>query len=171
VGQHAARPRRPADLLDHPLEHRDLDRRRGGAHLVDRHRVVDHTVDEVGQRRRHVGHGDLVGQRAGMVQARRARQVVAQEPAEALGVHPALAQPAAQVEVGHHVAERRVGDRRALAALAGLDVAGELRDRRFGCPLQLVGVGHDLRLAHHREGSHGRPRTTGARTQAGSGRG
>ena len=97
-------------------------------------------MHEVGQRGRHVRHGDLVGQRAGVVQARRAREVLAQERAEALGVHAALAQAAAQVEVGHHVAERRVGDRRALAALGGLDVAGELRDGRGGGPLELVGV-------------------------------
>jgi len=140
VGQHPARAGRPTDLLDHPLEDRHLDSARGGAHLVDRHRVVDDPVHEVGQRGRHVGHGDLVRQRAGMVQARRAREVVGQERAEALGVQPALAQPAAQVEVGHHVAERRVGDRRPVAALAGLDVARQLRDRRPGRPLQLVGV-------------------------------
>ncbi len=171
VGQHPAGASRPADLLDHPLEDRHLDRRGGGAHLVDRHRVVDDPVHEVGQRGRHVRHGDLVGQRARVVQARRAGEVVAQERAEALGVHAALAQAAAQVEVGHHVAERRVGDRRAVAAAGRPRRSGRAarppRRRPARARRRMTRVA--VRSSASRFANS--PETTGARTQAGSGRG
>ena len=55
VGEHAgARVRTPPDLLEHPLEHHELDGGGCGSHLVDRRRVIDRAVNQVGQRRGYV---------------------------------------------------------------------------------------------------------------------
>ena len=76
VGQRAAVREHPAGLgvppdpLGHQVDDGGLDRARRRAHLVDRHRLVDGAVDQVGHGRRDVGRGDLVCELAGMVQAR-----------------------------------------------------------------------------------------------------
>ena len=89
-----------ADLLEHPAHHFALDGRPGRAHLVLRHRVVGCPVDEVGhggprRRNRH-----LVGQGAGVVKPHGRVEVARQPLRERLVSHPALTDPAVQLELG-----------------------------------------------------------------------
>ena len=91
VGEDAGtRGRVPADLGEHPVEHGDLDRGRGGAHLPHRHRVVDGAVHEVRERSADVRGCDLVGEIAGVMDPERAGEVGVEEVAEGICIHAAV---------------------------------------------------------------------------------
>jgi hypothetical protein len=95
VGEHPARARTPSNLPGHPLDDRGLHGADRRSHLVDRHRLVDGAVDQVGQRGREVGRGHLVRQLAGMVETGAVLEDRLQPGAEAVVTEPAVADQAA----------------------------------------------------------------------------
>jgi len=74
-----------------------------------------------------------------VVEAGGAVEVGGEKVGEVLGVHPAAADQLAQAERRDVVLDRRLRDRRLLAALARVDIRGEALDGRVRRLLELLG--------------------------------
>ena len=142
VGEHAAARLAVPDLAEHPAQDLELDRRRRGAHLVDRHRVVGRAVDEVGERGGEVGRGDLMGQVGRVVQPGALGEIGAQELPVALRGHPALSHPPPEPEPLGQLPRGPAPDDGRQAPLALVHVGGQLVNGHTGSAYELFNVPH-----------------------------
>src|SRR5215212_7098990 len=123
--EHAPGPRAPADLLRHPLDHDPLHGVCRGAHLVDRHRLVDRALDQVRDGGGHVRRAHLMRDLMRVMKAHAVGEHLFEPGLEALDVEALAADQLAQAQLADQLRQRRRATHRLLAVLALADVPGD----------------------------------------------
>ena len=104
------RRRRPADLLQHPVDDEVFDGGGAGTHLVDGHGIVGRRIDQRPQGGGVVGNGHLVAHVSGLVQIDDRLEIAVDETPERIALEPTVAREPIELQIlddGGHGALRQ----------------------------------------------------------------